>query len=321
LTAMGDSVSADAAATSAALLALLNHLRDAAYEFTTVTPQTHARVMANRRGRSAASLRDIFGWSMPFQAGLLPRQLLSLLREARVVTQAGDEMRSAVRVATLEDDLFVHSAFPAATGDAVFFGPDTCRFYNLIRDNLPAAAAGSPLRIADIGCGSGAGGIMAARLRVGARVILNDINPHALVYAGANAACANVEVELALGDAFSAVEGDFDVVLCNPPYLMNDEERACLHGGDAPGRARGVAIASQALERLQPGGRLILYTGVAIVNGVNHFVGDLEPHLGRAGCTYTYAEIDPDVFGEELERPAYREAERIAAVGLVAIKA
>ena len=59
------------------------------------------------------------------------------------------------------------------------------------------------------------------------------------------------------------------MVLCNPPYLVNDEKRACLHGGDAPGRAKGVAIASQALERLQPGGRLILYTGVAIVNGVN----------------------------------------------------
>ena len=36
-----------------------------------------------------------------------------------------------------------------------------------------------------------------------------------------------------------------------------------------------------------------------------------------AGCTMAYREIDPDVFGEELERPAYRDVERIAAIGAV----
>lgn len=318
---MGDSVAAGAAATSAALLALLTHLRDAGYEFTTVTPLTHTRVLANRRGKPACGLRDIFGWSMPFEPALLPRKLLALLREAGVVVEDAEQMRSTVRVATLEDDLFVHSAFPTTAADAVFFGPDTCRFYNLIRDSLPVAVAGSPLRIVDIGCGSGAGGIMAARLRVGSRVVLNDINPKALLYAGANAEGADLQVELALGDAFSAVAGNFDVVLCNPPYLVDDAARAYRHGGSDMGRALGVMIASQALQRLQPGGRLILYTGVAIMDGVDHFVRDMEPHLGRAGCTYTYAEMDPDVFGEELERPVYREAERIAAVGLVAVKA
>ena len=318
---MGDFIAADAAATSAALLELLVYLRDAGYEFTTVTPLTQARVLANRRGEDAAGLRDIFGWSMPFKPGLLPAQLLSLLRQAGVVVQTGEMLRSTVRVATLADDLFVHSAFPTTASDAVFFGPDTCRFFNLIRDNLPAAVTGSPLRMVDIGCGSGAGGIMAARLRVGAQVLLNDFNPRALLYAGVNAASADMEVELALGDAFSAVEGDFDVVMCNPPYLVDEAARAYRHGGGYLGREFGVRMASQALQRLRPGGRLILYTGVAIVDGVDHFVKDMEPHLGRAGCTYTYAEMDPDVFGEELERPVYRHAERIAAIGLVAVKA
>jgi hypothetical protein len=81
-----------------------------------------------------------------------------------------------------------------------------------------------------------------------------------------------------------------------------------------------VRIGAQALERLLPGGCLILYTGVAIVDGIDHFIQDMEPFLGRAGCAYTYSEIDPDVFGEELERPVYRHADRIAAVGLVAVK-
>ncbi|MCR3765210.1 SAM-dependent methyltransferase, partial [Pseudomonas aeruginosa] len=34
------------------------------------------------------------------------------------------------------------------------------------------------------------------------------------------------------------------------------------------------------------------------------------------GWDWEYQELDPDVFAEELESPAYREAERIAVVGL-----
>lgn len=308
------------AAFDAALKVLLQHLREQAYEFTTVTPLTHARVLVNRQGVPAGNLRDIFGWSLGFSETAMPTALLDVLLQYGVVVREDGLYRSCVRVSSFDGDLFVHSAFPTLANDAVFFGPDTYRFLNLIRDHMPVAAADKPLRIADVGCGSGAGGIMAARLRVGAHVTLNDINPLALRYAGVNAASAGVAVELALGDALSAVTGDFDVVLSNPPYLEDDAERAYRHGGGDLGRALSVKIGAQALQRLLPGGRLILYTGVAIVDGVDHFIREMEPFLGQAGCTYTYAEIDPDVFGEELERTVYRQADRIAAVGLVAVK-
>ncbi|HYW57943.1 MAG TPA: class I SAM-dependent methyltransferase [Polaromonas sp.] len=305
-----------------ALKALLDQLRDAAYEFTTVTPLTQARVLRNRRGALGKSLQDIFGWSMPFGIHALRPSLMDTLLRADVLNrEEGGLYRSRVRVSTLDTDLFLHSAFPTVEHDAVFFGPDTSRFFSLIRDHLPAARPEAPLRIADIGCGSGAGGIMAARLRVGAAVVLNDINPHALRFARINAESAGLHVELAQGDSVAALSSNFDVVLSNPPYLVDDAARAYRHGGEDLGRALSVRIGAQALQRLSPGGRLILYTGVAIVEGVDHFIKDMEPFLGEAACTYTYCEIDPDVFGEELERPAYEGADRIAAVGLVAVKA
>ena len=277
-------------------------------------------MLVNRQGTAAGNPRDIFGWSLSFPEAALPADLLELLLLQGLVVREEALYRSRVRVSSFDGDLFVHSAFPTLANDAVFFGPDTYRFLNLIRDHLPVAAADKPLRIADVGCGSGAGGIIAARLRVGAQITLNDINPLALRYAGINAASAGVEVDLAPGDVLSAVTGDFDVVLSNPPYLEDDAQRAYRHGGGDLGRALSVKIGAQALQRLRPGGRLILYTGVAIVDGVDHFIREMEPHLGQAGCTYTYAEIDPDVFGEELERAVYRHADRIAAVGLVAVK-
>ena len=39
-----------------------------------------------------------------------------------------------------------------------------------------------------------------------------------------------------------------------------------------------------------------------------------------AGFEVSYREIDPDVFGEELEREDYADVERIAVVGLVAVR-
>ncbi len=322
-------LSTEGGAVASALGMLLQHLRAQAYAFTTVTPVTHARVLANRQGAAGSTLRDMFGWSLPLGASavqaLLPEDLLAALTDVGIVQcdQARALYRSRVRVASVDEDLFVHSAFPTVERDAVFLGPDTYRFLNLIRGHLPpspAATLDRPLRIVDVGCGSGAGGVLAARLCVGARVTLNDINPLALQYAAVNAAAAGVPAELAAGDALSQLAGVFDVVLCNPPYLQDDEARAYRDGGADLGRALGVKIAAQALQRLAPGGRLIFYTGVAMVDGVDHFIREMEPFLGQAGCSYTYAEIDPDVFGEELERPVYRQADRIAAVGLVALK-
>jgi len=75
-----------------------------------------------------------------------------------------------------------------------------------------------------------------------------------------------------------------------------------------------LSIVAQSLEKLAPGGRLILYTGTPIVAGADAFLGAVSPML--AGHDVTYEEIDPDVFGDELEKAPYARADRIAAVAL-----
>jgi hypothetical protein len=40
--------------------------------------------------------------------------------------------------------------------------------------------------------------------------------------------------------------------------------------------------------------------------------------LDETGWPWTYREVDPDVFGEELGHGAYVDAERIAAIVLIA---
>ena len=107
-------------------LAELGHaLRSRGYRFTTITPATHARVVG--RGAKARSVRDIFGWSRPFDANVLEPSLFALLQQAGCVEQRGELFRSTVRFSSLGDRLFVHSAYPTSEADAVFFGPDTHR--------------------------------------------------------------------------------------------------------------------------------------------------------------------------------------------------
>ncbi|MDB5988008.1 MAG: SAM-dependent methyltransferase [Nevskia sp.] len=303
-----------------ALVDLLQWLRTHVYRFVTPTPLTHSRVIARAEKRSAQSLRDILGWSLPFTADAIDAEALALMRAAGVVHEQAGVLRSAIRVSSLDDDLYLHSAYPTDAADAVFFGPDTyryCRFVAAELDKLPRPQAP---RMADVGCGSGAGGIVAARHLRQPTVLLTDINPLALRLARVNAAVAGVDAETLLSDVLTEVSGALDLVISNPPYLNDDQRRAYRHGGGTLGFDLSLRIAVQALERLRVGGVLLLYTGVAIVDGEDPFLQALRQLFTQTPCDWRYREIDPDVFGEELQRPVYRQVDRIAAVGLVAVK-
>jgi methylase of polypeptide subunit release factors len=308
---------------------VLQQVAATGYRFTTTTPLTHHRVLARRGRETGTTLRDIFGWNLPFEAGAVPAALLAEMEHAGILGRAGPLWRSTVRIATIDDDLFFHSAYPTVEANAVFFGPDTYRFVRFIRHalqqrSMPALVRGTTVRVLDVGCGSGAGGIAAARALAAAgtaaTVVMNDINPLALQFTAVNADVAGIPVMLAQGDALAAVEGEFDLIVSNPPYLDDAAQRAYRHGGAKLGRALSVRIAAESLRRLAPGGQLLLYTGVAIVDGEDDFIADMRPLLAASGCEWSYAEIDPDVFGEELERPVYAHIDRVAAVGLIAVR-
>jgi release factor glutamine methyltransferase len=297
---------------SASLLELGRALRASGYRFTTVTPETHRRV--NERalavdGGRARTLRDVFGWSRPFARDLLPRALLDLLRAAGAAVEEGELLRATVRFSSLGAHLFAHSAYPTVEADAVFFGPDSYRFCALL-----ARRDGAPGRLVDVGCGSGAGGLLSGARRV----VLADINERALGLARVNAALAGVEAEVVASDVLAGVAGEFDRIISNPPYLRDGAGRAYRDGGGSYGEGIAVRIVRESLGRLAPGGSLVVYTGAAIVDGEDTFLRHVAPLCREADAPFTYEELDPDVFGEELDGAAYAEVERIAVVALTA---
>ncbi|KGU83344.1 methyltransferase [Pseudomonas mediterranea] len=300
-----------------ALLQLGRRLQADGYRFITPTPLTHERVNQRPGNERSRTLRDVFGWSRPFAPGLISADEQRQLQEAEVLEERQGLLHSRVRWSSLDGLLFAHSAFPTQSSDAVFFGPDSYRFAQLIHTHLQQNFT-AVHRAVDIGCGAGVGAIVIARARREAQVLALDINPLALRLSAVNAALAEVgNLELAHSDLLQNVDGQFDLIVANPPYMADPAERAYRDGGGALGAGLSLRIVEQALPRLTPGGSLVLYTGVAMVDGRDPFLEALGTWRDSPEFGWTYKELDPDVFGEELLTPGYQNVERIAVVALV----
>lgn len=154
-------------------------------------------------------------------------------------------------------------------------------------------------RVLDVGVGSGAIALALADEHPSARATAVDASPGALAVAAENARRAGLadRVEFVYGDLFEGVNGPFDLVVSNPPYVAADEVEALEpevrdHEPRAALVGPGVtdAIAAGAREVLAPGGWLVLECGDGQAPGLARtLVG-----LGYDGVTTT-----PDLNGIE----------------------
>jgi len=303
-----------AADAAAALLELLGRLEARGYQFVMPTPATHAWVREQAPAGPADALRDIFGWSRPFAPGLLDPELLDLLRRADVVWPGPDGLRLDIRVSTVDGRLYLHSA-PTRDRDAVFLGPDSYRYVRFLCRELEASPGFETAL--DIGIGAGVGAVTLAAAQPSARVLGTDVNGRALALARVNIAHADVPVELLKCSSLPPEPAAFDLITANPPYVASEDGRTYRDGGGQRGAALALEWVRAGIARLAPGGRFLLYTGSAIVGGRDHIRESLTRLAGEHGLRLNYEEIDPDVFGGVLRQAAYRDVERIAAVGAV----
>jgi methylase of polypeptide subunit release factors len=301
-----------------AILALGNSLKANGYSFVAPTPATYARYLARARRHDAAPLVEAFGWNRPFEAHQLSGASRRLLEDAELLdVTAEGQMRSRIRFSSINGMLFAHSGFPTLEPDAVFFGPDTYRFARAISWLSDSYPDFTPQTIVDVGTGSGAGGIYAASLFPSAsNIVLGDINAKALQLAEVNSELNGCAAQVRQSDVLKGIETSADLVISNPPYLIDAAQRAYRHGGGEWGGALAVRIVEEALGRLTDRGHLLLYTGTPIVAGVDTFLETVRPVLQQRVKRFRYVETDPDVFGEELECAPYDQADRIATVAL-----
>jgi len=126
--------------------------------------------------------------------------------------------------------------------------------YLLIECIEPRAAQ----RILEMGCGSGLVSLHCAK--VGAIVVAVDINQKAVDCTRGNLERNHLQAQVNRSDLFSDVEGRFDLILFNPPYLVGTGEDA-LDKSWAGGKD-GVQILERFLreapDHLTHGGRVVV---------------------------------------------------------------
>lgn len=123
-----------------------------------------------------------------------------------------------------------------------------------------------PLRLVDVGTGSGSLGITAKLLHPELDVMLTDVSRHALNVAEENAAALKADVELIQSDLLSAYPFTADIIIANLPYVdpswerspETDHEPASALFAANNGLALIFELLLQTKEKLTRGGKLIL---------------------------------------------------------------
>lgn len=140
---------------------------------------------------------------------------------------------------------------------------------------LVEAALAQPFeRVLDLGTGSGCILVTLLAEQTAAQGLGVDLSEAACLQASANAVLHRVEprADIRQSDWFAAVDGQFDLIVSNPPYIAQAEmqglsrevrdhepEMALTDGGD--GLTAYRAIAAGVMAHLCPAGRLLLEIG------------------------------------------------------------
>ncbi len=113
-------------------------------------------------------------------------------------------------------------------------------------------------RILEVGCGSGVVSIHCAVN--GCDVTAVDINPLAVELTRRNAAANGVDIHVSESDVYENVDGRFDTIVFNLPYLPVDEEGllAKAWSGGPDGLGPLPRLLDGAPRHLLPGGRVVV---------------------------------------------------------------
>ena len=172
------------------------------------------------------------------EARLIVQHVLGVSREALI---ANPDMKvphsNAEKARKLAERRLAGEPMAYLTGTREFFGLDLAvgpgaliprpETELLVEAVLERVDSGAPVRFADLGAGSGAIGIALGATLPNAKGLLVDASPEALSWARRNLRAHDLEgrLQLVRADFTQPLvrQASLDVVVCNPPYVAEDE--------------------------------------------------------------------------------------------------
>jgi release factor glutamine methyltransferase len=121
--------------------------------------------------------------------------------------------------------------------------------------------------VLEVGCGSGIIALNCAK--AGAKVTATDVSTEAIDCTRKNAERNGLKVRLIRSDLLGTVEGEFDIIVFNPPYLPKGEGDDQRWTGGVTGLETTLAFLRECRRHLSPGGGI--YTIVSSLAGAKGF--------------------------------------------------
>jgi SAM-dependent methyltransferase len=185
------------------------------------------------------------------RAGLAPLSVEGALRLG-VIRRTAAGVEGTVHIAPVGDYLIACDRTPDYSVDVP---SDVVMGVANSSDLLASLTVRQPVeRALDIGCGSGIQAVLAARHAK--QVIACDVNPRALNFTAFNAALNGADnVECRAGSFFEPVKGEsFDLVVCNPPFVISPENAITFRDGGMVGDDVSRHVVREAAAHLREGG-------------------------------------------------------------------
>jgi release factor glutamine methyltransferase len=146
-----------------------------------------------------------------------------------------------------------------------------------------AREAGRPLRMADVGTGSGCIAIAVAHYAPKVEVVASDVSEDALEVAARNVAAHALgdRIQLVCGDLTAPLAGSFDLVCANLPYVAEGSrlpaevvaQPARALYAEQDGSALVTRLLAEAPARLNAGGRLLAEIDPSILSAAEAAAG------------------------------------------------
>jgi SAM-dependent methyltransferase len=226
---------------------------------------------------------------------------LPRLEAMGVLVRAGDAVTSCIELVPTDDLIIACDAFQKelTRPDHVLGVSPPARVLAWLTVRRPVGD------VLDLGAGNGHQALLAARHAE--RVTAVDINPRALAFAAFNAVLNGVEgIAFRQGNLFEPVAGSqFDLIVCNPPYVVSPESEIAYRDGGLRGDAFCETIVRELPGYLKPGGM-----GQMLVSWLHPSEGDWTAPVRRwvegSGCDAAllrYAMHEPLEYAAAWNRP------------------
>ena len=192
---------------------------------------------------------------------------LERLEAMGVLRRLGDQVTAGLELVPSEDLLIACDAFQKelATSDHVLGVSSPARVLAVVDGSVTPVE-----RALDLGTGNGHQALLASR-HATAYVTAIDINPRALRFAAFNAVLNGADgIDFREGNLFEPVAGEkFDLIVCNPPYVVSPETEIAYRDGGLPGDSFCEKIVRELPGYLEPGG-----IGEVLVSWLHPLGGD-----------------------------------------------